>query len=290
MAKGLGKGLGKGINAFFPDLEVKNEEVIQELNIKDLRANPYQPRKTFQKENIEELKQSILEHGILQPIIARKSIKGYEIVAGERRFRAAREAKLQVVPVVVRTFTEQQMMELALLENLQREDLTPIEEASAYEMLMEQLQMTQEQLAKRLGKSRPHIANHIRLLSLPHEVQEMITNNEISMGHGRALLGLKDADKMLLLAKRIIKEQLSVRQIEMIINEMTQHVSRETKKKKLVKNVFYRHYEEELTGKFGTSVKIMEKNQKGKIEIQFHNEEDFQRILTMLSDEKQEKD
>lgn len=286
MAKGLGKGLGKGINAFFPELEVKDEESVQEINIKDLRANPYQPRKHFSKESLEELKQSILTHGILQPIIARKSIKGYEIVAGERRFRAAKEADLQAVPVVVRTFTEQQMMELALLENLQREDLTPIEEASAYQMLIEQLQITQEQLAGRLGKSRPHIANYMRLLSLPKEVQEMITNNEISMGHGRALLGLKDAEKIILLAKKIIKENLNVRQTEILMNEINGNVSRETKQKKTEKNVFYRHYEEELTGQFGTSVKIMENNHKGKIEIKFHNEEDLQRILTMLSNEK----
>lgn len=145
----------------------------------------------FEKEAIEELKQSILEHGILQPIIVRKSIKGYEIVVGERRYRAAKEASLEKVPVVVRELTEQQMMELAVLENLQREDLTPIEEAAAYQLLMEKLKVTQEELAKRLGKSRPHIANHIRLLSLPPTIQELISEGKISMGHGRALLGLR---------------------------------------------------------------------------------------------------
>ena len=164
MAKG---GLGKGLNAFFTNVEVEKEEFIREINIAECRPNPYQPRKLFEQEAIEELKQSIVEHGILQPIIVRKTIKGYEIVVGERRFRAAKEAKLDKVPVVVRELTEQQMMELAVLENLQREDLTPIEEAVAYQMLIEKLKVTQEELSKRLGKSRPHIANHIRLLSLP---------------------------------------------------------------------------------------------------------------------------
>ncbi len=283
------KGLGKGINVFFPELEVDNEETIQEINIKELRANPYQPRRTFHQDGLEDLKQSILEHGILQPIIVRKSsIKGYEIVAGERRFRAAKSANLTTVPVVVRKFSEQQMMELALLENLQREDLTPIEEANAYHTLIEKLQITQEQLAKRMGKSRPHIANHLRLLSLPKKVQEMLMECTISMGHGRALLGLKDQEKILLVAKKITKENLNVRQTEKIVNDINENVSRETKKKQPEKNVFYRRYEEELTGQFGTSVKITENNHKGKIEIQFFNQDDLERILDILNKDTKE--
>ena len=154
------------------------------------------------KEAIEELKQSILEHGILQPIIVRKTIKGYEIVVGERRYRAAKEANLEKIPAVVRELNEQQMMEMAVLENLQREDLTPIEEASAYQLLIEKLKLTQDELAKGLGKSRPHIANHIRLLSLPPKIQELISKGDISMGHGRALLGLRKKESFRLLWRK----------------------------------------------------------------------------------------
>ncbi len=200
----MAKGLGKGLNAFFNNAETESEETVQEVKIKDIRPNPYQPRKVFEKEAIEELKQSILEHGILQPIIVRKSIKGFEIVVGERRYRAAKEANLEKVPVVVRELTEQQMMELAVLENLQREDLTPIEEAAAYQLLMEKLKVTQEELAKRLGKSRPHIANHVRLLSLPPKIQGLISDGKISMGHGRALLGLRKKKN----CRHLLKKQL----------------------------------------------------------------------------------
>ncbi|CAM4381813.1 ParB/RepB/Spo0J family partition protein [Bacillus manliponensis] len=283
----MAKALGRGINAFFSDLDVKEEETIQELKVTVLRPNPYQPRKVFQKEAIEELALSIQEHGILQPLIVRKSIKGYEIVAGERRFRAAKEAKLETVPAVVRNLNDQQMMELALLENLQREDLTPIEEALAYEMLMEQLNMTQEQLAKRLGKSRPHVANHVRLLSLPPFIQEMIANGKISMGHGRTLLALKDKTKLQDLVKRIEKESLNVRQLEQLIQSMNENVSRETNKKETQRNVFFVEQETFLREKFGTGVKIKEtKKEKGKIEIEFFNKDDFNRILELLSGEK----
>ncbi|MGG0239606.1 ParB/RepB/Spo0J family partition protein [Bacillus rhizoplanae] len=282
----MAKGLGRGINAFFPDLDVKEEETIQELQVNELRPNPYQPRKYFHKEAIQELALSIKEHGILQPLIVRKSIKGYEIVAGERRFRAAKEANFETVPVVVRDLNEQQMMELALLENLQREDLTPIEEALAYQMLMEQLKVTQEQLAKRLGKSRPHIANHIRLLSLPSFVQEMISNGTISMGHGRTLLALKDKTQINSLLQRIEKEGLNVRQLEQIIQQMNEDVSRETKKQKPARNIFFEEQETVLRERFGTAVKIKETNQeKGKIEIQFFNKGDLQRILELLAGE-----
>jgi ParB family chromosome partitioning protein len=278
----VAKGLGRGIQAFFPDLEVKEEETIKEIKISQLRPNPYQPRKYFQPEAIQELKESILEHGILQPLIVRKSIKGYEIVVGERRFRAAKEAKLETVPAVVRELTEQQMMELALLENLQREDLNPIEEASAYQSLMDELKLTQEQLAKRLGKSRPHIANHVRLLSLPPFIQELISKGTISMGHGRTLLALKDKSKLQAVVERVKKEGLNVRQLEELVNQLNKNVSRETKEKKKEKNIFFEEYEAILRERFGTSVKIKESNNKGKIEIQFFNQDDLQRILDIL--------
>lgn len=278
----MAKGLGKGLNAFFSNIEVDSEEVVQEVKIKELRPNPYQPRKIFQQEAIDELKQSILEHGILQPIIVRKSIKGYEIVVGERRFRAAKEAKLETVPVVVRELTEQQMMELAVLENLQREDLTPIEEGAAYQMLMQKLELTQEQLAKRLGKSRPHIANLIRLLSLPQKIQDLISSGEISMGHGRALLGLRKKENISVVVDRVIKENLNVRQLELYIQQLNEHVSRETKKEKQKKDVFLLEQESFLRERFGTTVNIKQTKKKGKIEIEFHSKEDLERILELL--------
>jgi ParB family transcriptional regulator, chromosome partitioning protein len=281
----MAKGLGKGLNAFFANVEVMKDESIQEINVKELRPNPYQPRKVFQPEAIEELKNSILEHGILQPIIVRKSIKGFEILAGERRFRAAKEAKLEKVPVVVREFTEQQMMELAVLENLQREDLTPIEEAIAYQTLMEKLNVTQEVLAKRLGKSRPHIANHVRLLTLPVKIQELISIGKISMGHGRALLGLKQKDKLTTLVEKVIKEGLNVRQLEHLIQQMNENVPRETKKPKIDKDIFIKETENVLRDRFGTSVHIKQSKNKGKIEIEFFSKEDLERILELLEQE-----
>jgi ParB family transcriptional regulator, chromosome partitioning protein len=279
----VAKGLGKGINALFSNLEVSEEETIQEIQIKELRPNPYQPRQTFHPESIEELKQSIIQHGILQPLIVRKSIKGYEIVVGERRYRAAKEAHLKTVPVVVRNLTEQQMMEFALLENLQREDLTPIEEAKAYQTLMEHLQLTQEELAQRIGKSRPHVANHLRLLSLPKEIQQLITDGTLSMGHGRALLGLKRKEKMKAIIEKVIAEQLNVRQLEKLIQETNERVSRETVKPKKEKSVFVKQSESLLREKFGTNVTIKQNRKKGKIEIEFFSNEDLERILHLLN-------
>ncbi|CAH2714647.1 Stage 0 sporulation protein J [Neobacillus rhizosphaerae] len=279
----MAKGLGKGLNAFFTD--VGKEETVQEIKLKDLRPNPYQPRKTFQQEAIDELKDSILEHGILQPLVVRKSIKGYEIVVGERRFRAAKEAKLEKVPAVVRELTEQQMMELAVLENLQREDLNPIEEGLAYQTLMEKLKLTQEEVAKRLGKSRPHVANHIRLLSLSPKIQELISTGKISMGHGRALLGLRQKAKLPALVEKIVNETLNVRQLEKLIQQLNENVSRETKKPEKKKDVFLQEREHSLRERFGTTVNIKQNKNKGKIEIEFFSQDDLERILEILDHE-----
>ncbi|MCM3441928.1 ParB/RepB/Spo0J family partition protein [Metabacillus halosaccharovorans] len=278
----MARGLGKGINALFTNVEVGQEESVQEIKIKEIRPNPYQPRKVFEQDAINELKESILQHGVLQPIIVRKSIKGFEIVVGERRYRAAKEAKLTVIPAVVRNLTEQQMMELALLENLQREDLSPIEEAQAYQKLMEHLNVTQEALAKRLGKSRPHIANHVRLLTLPQKIQQLIAEGKLSMGHGRTLLGLKNKEKLNALVEKVMKEQLNVRQLEQIIQQLNNSVPRETKKKKPEKDVFIKERETFLQEYFGTSVTISKQKKKGKIEIEFFSQEDLNRILELL--------
>lgn len=279
----MAKGLGKGIGAFFPELETTQEENLQEVSVKELRPNPYQPRKTFEADAIDELKDSIIQHGILQPLIVRKSIKGYEIVVGERRFRAAKEAGLETVPVVVRELTDEQMMELALLENLQREDLNPIEEAQAYSTLIEELKVTQEQLAKRLGKSRSHIANLIRLLSLPNQIIAHINSGELTMGHGRALLGLKNKEKLPLIVDKIRKEQLNVRQVERLIQQANENVIPKKTNKKPEKDIFIKSQENELKVRFGTGVSIQKGKKKGKIEIEFFSEDDLNRILTMLN-------
>lgn len=271
--------LGKGLDAFFPDIDDKNE-VIEEIAIEECRPNPYQPRKTFHADAIEELKDSILEYGIIQPLLGRKSLKGYEIIVGERRYRAAKEAGLETVPVVIKDLTDHNMMELALLENLQREDLTPIEEAHAYANLMTELGITQEELSTRLGKSRSHIANMVRLLSLPDQVIAYINNGELSMGHGRALLGLKDKDHLIPVVTKVRNEKLNVRQIESLIQQLNDKPT--TKEKKPEKDVFILERESVLRDRFGTSVNIHRGKRKGKIEIEFYSDDDLERIIEVL--------
>ena len=276
----MAKGLGRGLDAFFPAIEKQEEDAIQEIAITECRPNPYQPRKTFHADAIEELKESILEYGIIQPLIVRESIKGYEIVVGERRFRAAKEAGLETVPVVVKELTDEKMMELALLENLQREDLTPIEEAHAYANLMHELKVTQEELSKRLGKSRSHIANIVRLLSLPDQVTAYINNGELSMGHGRALLGLKDKDKVIPLVNKIRRQKLNVRQVEQLIIQLNDKPM--VKKEKPKKDIFLQERESVLRDRLGTGVNIHRGKQKGKIEIEFYSDDDLERIIGVL--------
>ncbi|ARW41307.1 MULTISPECIES: ParB/RepB/Spo0J family partition protein [Bacillus] len=280
MAKG---GLGKGINALFNQVDL-SEETVEEIKISDLRPNPYQPRKQFDDESLAELKESIIQHGILQPIIVRKSLKGYDIVAGERRYRAAKLAGKETVPAIVRELSESLMREIALLENLQREDLSPLEEALAYDSLLKHLDITQEQLAKRLGKSRPHIANHLRLLTLPESIQNLIVEGTLSMGHGRTLLGLKNKNKLEPLVKKVVEEQLNVRQLEQLIQQLNSNVPRETKKKEPVQDVVLKERESYLQNYFGTTVNIKRQKKKGKIEIEFFSNEDLERILELLSE------
>jgi ParB family chromosome partitioning protein len=277
----MAKGLGKGINALFPGESLSETETINQIGITQIRTNPYQPRKIFDEAALQELSDSIKEHGILQPIVVRKSGKHFELVVGERRFRAAKLAKLTEVPAIVKELTDQQMMELAILENLQREDLTPIEEAEAYQKLMEALDLTQEQLAFRLGKSRPHIANHIRLLALPENVREMISDKKLTMGHGRTLLGLRLKKLIPETAEKVVKENLNVRQLENLVQRLNEDVPRETIEKK--KDLFIEEKQSQLRDRFGTNVQIKKSKNKGKIEIEFFSEEDLERILELLN-------
>ncbi|MCH4825579.1 ParB/RepB/Spo0J family partition protein [Planococcus halocryophilus] len=277
----MAKGLGKGINALFPGETISDIDKVNQINVGEIQANPYQPRKIFDQAALDELAESIKEHGILQPIVVRKAGEKYEIVVGERRFRAAKLVKLKKVPAIIKDLSDQQMMELAILENLQREDLTPIEEAEAYQKLMEALSLTQEQLAFRLGKSRPHIANHIRLLSLPENVRKLISDKELSMGHGRTLLGLRSKKLIPETAEKVVKENLNVRQLENLVQRLNENVPRETIEKK--KDIFIEEKQSELRDRFGTKVQIKKNKNKGKIEIEFFSEDDLERILELLS-------
>ena len=288
--KNKGKGLGRGIDALFQDFKDLEEvdvktEVIVDIQLSELRPNPYQPRKTFDEASLQELATSISHSGVFQPIIARQSaVKGYEIIAGERRFRASKLAGKETIPAIIREFDEESMMQVAVLENLQREDLTPLEEAEAYEMLMKNLELTQAQVAERLGKSRPYIANYLRLLTLPKLVKEMVQDERLSMGQARTLLGLKDKNQILKLANRCVKESLTVRQLEQIVSAMND--KKEVKKTPRIvkeKPYYLREGEERLMDKFGTNVEISEKDGKGKIEIEYLSQSDLTRILDILN-------
>lgn len=274
------KRLGKGLDALLAEFD-ENEESIQEIPIQECRPNPYQPRKSFDQKSINELKESILEYGIIQPLIVRQSIKGFEIVVGERRYRAAKEAGLESIPVVVKDLTDHRMMELALLENLQREDLTPIEEAQAYHNLLNELEITQEELSKRLGKSRSHIANTVRLLTLPEQVILYINDGTLSMGHGRALLGLKDKEDIMPFVKKIIQENLNVRQVEKLVQTKNKAEEKKPRKKK-PKSIFIEEMESTLRDHLGTGVKIQKGKSKGKVEIEFYTNEDLERIVKII--------
>ena len=284
------KGLGRGIDALFGDyaelsnIDAANEQV-QQIPLTDIRPNPYQPRKTFDETALNELAESIRISGVFQPIILRESkVKGYEIIAGERRFRASKIAEKETIPAIIREFDEEKMMEVAVLENLQREDLTSLEEAEAYEMMMKKLKLTQEEVATRLGKSRPYIANYLRLLGLPDAVKEMLQKEDISMGQARTLLGLKEKKQITKLAKRVVRDHLTVRQLEQLVNKMNQPKDETEQPTKNDKKPYYiRESEERLMDKFGTSVSINEKNQKGKIEIEYLSTDDLTRILDILN-------
>nr|WP_302104410.1 ParB/RepB/Spo0J family partition protein [Polycladomyces sp. WAk] len=276
--------MGKGLGALLPDIDVQESDAVNEVPLEELRPNPYQPRKHFDPEALQELVSSIKEHGIVQPIVVRKSIRGYEIVAGERRFRAAKEAGLSKVPVVVREFSDDRMMEIALIENLQREDLNPLEVAMAYQKLMTHFSLTQEELAARVGKSRPHVTNFLRLLQLPPEIQEDVSRGTLTMGHARALLGLKDRELQKKLAEKVKKEGASVRQLE----EWVQHVQQVKPKKKKEKTEFhspYKRYEELLRESLNTPVRIRQGKRKGKIEIEYYSERELERLIEFLQGE-----
>lgn len=259
--------------------ETPSEE-IKMVKLDELRSNPYQPRKVFDEEALKELALSIKEHGVFQPIIIKKSIKGYEIIAGERRVKASKMAGLEEIPAIIRDFSDNEMMEIALLENLQRENLNAIEESTAYKKLLETLGLTQEELAKRLGKSRSHITNMLGLLTLPDEVQQALNNKELSMGHARIISKLENKEQQIALTKKVIEEGLSVRQLEEMTSSNERFVrAHEIKKKAKTQNPEYQYLQEELCERLGTKVKV--KN--NKIEISFVNGNDLNRLLEIMN-------
>jgi ParB family chromosome partitioning protein len=279
------------LEALIP-LNVTENDTVSSVDIRDLRPNPYQPRRDFNEEKLEELAQSVREHGIIQPLIVRRSaVRGYDIVAGERRFRAAQMVGLTTVPVVVRDLSDVELMEIAVIENLQREDLNPIEIAEAYQSLMERAGMTQEELARRVGQSRSHVANMLRLLQLPDEVRQMVSKGKLTMGHARALLAVEDTGRLAELVRKVTEEGLSVRELESLIYPQKKNVSRETKQttrgtKTSSPNpadVFIRHYEDQFRAFLGTPVHIRHGKKRGKIEIEYFSQEDLERILGLFS-------
>ncbi|GGH29921.1 ParB/RepB/Spo0J family partition protein [Paenibacillus segetis] len=279
----MNKRLGKGLDALFPSLAVEDDDKVVEIPLNQLRANPYQPRKTFDEEAIRELAESIRQHGVIQPIIVRSVMKGYEIIAGERRFRASQFCGKSTVPAVVRTFTDQQVMEIALIENLQRENLNAMEVAVAYQGLMDQFQLTQEELSLKVGKSRSHIANFLRLLSLPEEVKEDVSRGTLSMGHARALVGLKDAATIKQLAKQCIDHEWSVRELEDALQQLDRKKNDKPKTSNKKRDPYIDEVEDSLRERYKTTVKIKANKDKGKIEINYYSQDDLQRLLDMLS-------
>lgn len=283
------KGLGRGLGALIPELESadKERQSIAELEIKLIDRNPRQPRREFDAAKLGELADSIREHGVVQPIVVKPVGDRYQIVAGERRWRAAQLAGLTKVPAVVRSFTEQEQMEIALIENLQREDLNPLEEAEAYRVLLDQFGLTQEELARRLGKSRPQISNTLRLLQLSDEVREYVRLGQLSMGHAKVLLGVEEPALQAELAGIVLARGLSVRDLEALITRSAEAPGAKRERRPLT--VEMRAVEGRLREYFGTPVKLQFSGEKGKLEITFFGEDGLQRIMDALGAAEEER-
>lgn len=283
------KALGRGLEQLFDSevldfnsfesniLESASASDVQQINLSEIRSNPFQPRKTFNQEALQELAESIKNYGVFQPVIVKKSIKGYDLVAGERRVKASRLAGMETIPAIVKDFSDEMMREIALLENLQRENLTAIELAWAYKSIIDSLHITQEELATKIGKSRSNVTNTLGLLRLPTTVQNMILDGKLSMGHARELSKLEDNEKILEYAKNIVNNNLSVRDIEALSKNSS--VKKKNPINRTVKANEYDYLEKELKEFFGTKVKVGNK----KIEISFSNNNDLDRILEIMN-------
>lgn len=275
------KALGRGLQALIPDVrEEGDEQRILQIDIERVSPNPYQPRQSFDQAKLDELARSIVEKGIIQPVTVRVVDDGYELITGERRLRAAKQAGFHTIPAVVRSVTSpEEMMELSLIENIQRDDLNPIHEARAYLRLLEECHLTQEEIATRVGKNRSTVANILRLLRLPDEVQKHVLSDEISMGHARALLALEDRTEQTTLCKQIVQKGLSVRKVEQLIKDRFKDVRESPRVRKSTDLLAV---EEIMQRMLGTRVNVNQGTHKGKIEIEFYSLDDLNRILDLL--------
>ena len=285
MVKKAKPGLGKGLDLLIPKAEPTEAKTDpQVLKLSQVEPNRNQPRKQFDKEALEDLAGSIKQYGIIQPIVVAKKDDYYEIIAGERRWRAAKMAGLKEIPVVIKEYSDKEIAEISLIENIQRENLNPIEEARAYKSLIEEYDLTQEELSERISKSRTQIANTMRLLKLHEKVQKMLIDGTLSAGHARALLGLEIQEEQLLTAQKIIAENLSVRQTEDLVKQINNPPKSKKASSKIKNSVFYKDLEKRMTETLGTKVKINQKEQgKGRIEISYFSEDELDRIYTFIN-------
>ncbi len=279
------QGLGRGLSALIPepDMPVDGSADYFMCDINLIEPNRYQPRHIFSDEELAELCQSIAEQGVIQPLIVRKADSGYELVAGERRLRASKMAGLESIPVVVKDLSDKEMLEMAIVENIQREDFTPMEEADAYQRLIDEFDFTQDQVAAKVGKSRPAVANFLRLRQLPVHIKDSINKQEISMGHARALLGAENPVQQDKAWKTVIAKGLSVRETENLIRRIKKHVDEKLPVEKGESQIYYAQLSEKLSRDFGTKVQINRKGKKGRVEIDFYNDSDLERVLAILN-------
>ncbi len=289
-SKGLGKGLGRGLSALIPEDDEKSKVIVKEIVVKEpaeikvrlsqIEPNKEQPRKMFDEDALIELSESIKQYGVLQPLLVQKKEDYYEIIAGERRWRAAKLAGVKEVPVVIKDYSDQEIMEIALIENIQREDLNPIEEAQAYQRLIKDYKLKQDEIAEKVSKSRATITNSLRLLKLDKRVQEMVMEGKLSNGHARTIISVEDKDKQFMIAQKIFDENLSVREVEKLMREL----EKPNKVLKKTENDFvYRDFEENMSKLLATHVTIKNKdNNKGKIEISYYSQEELERIYDLL--------
>lgn len=291
--KGLGKGLGRGLNALIPESvsDEKENVIVKEVIIKEpaetkirisqIEPNREQPRKAFDEDSLIELSESIKQYGVLQPLLVQKKDNYYEIIAGERRWRAAKLAGVKEVPVIIKDYSSQEIMEIALIENIQREDLNPIEEAKAYQRLIKDYRLKQDEVAEKVSKSRAAITNSLRLLKLDERVQDMVMEGKLSNGHARTIIGIEDGDRQYLIAQKIFDEKLSVRETERLMKELDKPVKEP--KEKPQNDFIYRDLEDKIKKIMGTKVVIKNRNNnKGKIEIEYYSQEELERIYEML--------
>ena len=287
------RGLGKGLGALIPtsvtnnSLDYDPEKDLTELNIKEVVPNVNQPRRNFDPEKLAELTASIKEHGLVQPIVVRPYNGSYQIVAGERRYRACKQLGLKTIPTIIKNLSDEEVTEISLIENIQRQELNPIEEARAYKRLVDEFGLTQEEIAKKVSKSRPFIANFLRLLNLSKEVLDLVEKGDISVGHARALLTLNDPSMQFIVASKIIDENLTVRETEKLTKKMSvmnQNLNIKNKKQKRDINPIFNDILDHLQSKFGTKVLIKDKGKGGKIEIEYYSRQDLERIIELIAD------